>query len=64
LTMGWTETGGPRVATPKKRGFGTKLIERGLAQDLNGRVTLDFAETGLICTIDAPLDEITSGDFK
>jgi hypothetical protein len=32
-------------------------IELGLAQDLGGRVRLDFAPEGVSCTIEAPLDE-------
>jgi two-component system CheB/CheR fusion protein len=59
LLMSWVETGGPSVAPPKKRGFGTRMIERGLAQDLGGQVILDFAETGIVCTIDAPLELVT-----
>jgi two-component sensor histidine kinase len=58
--MSWVETGGPSVGLPKKRGFGTRMIERGLAQDLGGHVMLDFAETGIICTIDAPLELVTT----
>ena len=54
----WAEIGGPPVTVPERRGFGSRLIERGLAQDLDGDIRLDFAATGLICTIAAPLDEI------
>jgi hypothetical protein len=39
---------------PKKRGFGSRMVERGLASELKGTVTLQFASTGLICTVDAP----------
>jgi len=54
----WTESGGPPVDTPSRRGFGSRLIEQGLAHDLAGEVRLTFAPAGLVCTIDAPLDEI------
>ncbi|MFC4175456.1 sensor histidine kinase [Microvirga sp. GCM10011540] len=54
LSLRWEEKGGPAVEPPKTRGFGTRLIERSLAQALGGRVQVDFAPTGLICTIDAP----------
>lgn len=53
LRMTWTESGGPPVATPRTRGFGTRLIERGLASELRGVVRIDYAATGVICTIDA-----------
>lgn len=55
LRMKWQETGGPQVAPPQHRGFGTRLIERSLAQELNGSVVIDFAPKGVICTINAPL---------
>ena len=57
LTLHWVEAGGPLVVAPGKRGFGSRLIELGLAQDLGGRVRLDFAADGVVCTIEAPLDE-------
>lgn len=55
LTMTWQEIAGPPVAPPERRGFGTRLIERSLAQELNGAVEIDFAPKGVICTINAPL---------
>ena len=58
LKLRWTETGGPRVERPTQRGFGSRLIERGLKQDLGGEVVLDFAPGGVICTIQAPLREL------
>jgi signal transduction histidine kinase/FixJ family two-component response regulator len=58
LKLHWAETGGPPVVAPRKRGFGSRLIELGLAQDLGGEVRLDFAPAGVRCAIEAPLDEI------
>ena len=55
LHLTWSESGGPAVEPPQRRGFGTRLIERSLAQDLSGRVEISFAPTGVVCTIDAPL---------
>jgi two-component sensor histidine kinase len=55
LRLTWTERGGPRVEPPSRRGFGTRLIERSLAQDLSGEVKIDFHPQGVICTVDAPL---------
>jgi two-component sensor histidine kinase len=53
--ISWRESGGPPVVPPKRRGFGSKLIERVLAQDIDGEATLVFQPTGLVCTIKAPL---------
>ncbi|MBA2919159.1 PAS domain S-box protein [Sphingomonas sp. MAH-20] len=55
LRLVWTETGGPRVAPPRRRGFGSMMLERALASELVGSVKLDFAPAGLCCTIDAPV---------
>jgi PAS domain S-box-containing protein len=57
LHLDWTESGGPPVKAPKRRGFGTRLIERSLAQDLDGEVRIDFVPTGLVCKVDAPIAE-------
>jgi two-component sensor histidine kinase len=42
----WEERGGPTVTPPKRRGSGSKLIERSLAQELGGEVKMDFAPAG------------------
>jgi len=57
LTLRWEESGGPAVEPPTRRGFGTRMIERGLAAELGGTVTIDFRPGGLVCTVDAPLPE-------
>ncbi|MFL5141991.1 MAG: hypothetical protein ACJ8DP_01400, partial [Microvirga sp.] len=55
LHLTWAEEGGPPVAPPARKGFGSRLIERGLAADLDGDVRLDFRPAGVVCTIKAPL---------
>jgi two-component sensor histidine kinase len=55
LTLRWTENGGPPVTPPQRRGFGSRLIERSLARDLNGSVALEFAPSGLVCRIEAAM---------
>lgn len=57
----WVESGGPPVVAPRKRGFGSRLIEQGLSQDLAGDVHLRFENQGVVCTIRAPLAEIRGG---
>jgi PAS domain S-box-containing protein len=56
MRLRWAERGGPPVARPIRRGFGTRLIERTLAQDLDGEVALSFETEGLVCAVAAPLD--------
>lgn len=53
LHVRWEETGGPKVKTPTRQGFGSRLI-RGLAAESGGEAKLDFAATGLICEFDLP----------
>ena len=50
----------PSRSAPARRGFGSRLIERGLATEMGGKVRLDFRPEGLFCEIDAPLglDEV------
>jgi PAS domain S-box-containing protein len=57
LHLMWAESGGPSVREPSRRGFGTRLIERSLAQDLGGQVKVRFEPSGLVCTVDAPLHD-------
>jgi PAS domain S-box-containing protein len=56
----WAETGGPKVEPPERRGFGSRLVERGLSQDIAGDVRLDFTIDGVMCSVDAPLHEVAS----
>jgi|SoiMethySBSTD1v2_1073268.scaffolds.fasta_scaffold42386_4 PAS domain S-box-containing protein len=58
LRWRWRERGGPPVAIPTRTGFGSRMIERALAMQLSGTVTLDYQATGLVCTIDAPMAAI------
>jgi PAS domain S-box-containing protein len=55
LELRWQEVGGPPVTEPARRGFGSRLIQRSLAQDLDGKVELNFARSGVICSVAAPL---------
>lgn len=56
LRLTWTERHGPAVAAPKFRGFGSRFIERSIAQDLRGTVCIDFGEPeGITCRIETKL---------
>jgi PAS domain S-box-containing protein len=52
LIFNWTEKGGPPVSPPVRKGFGLQVIERGLAQELEGSVILDFQPTGFVFSLD------------
>jgi len=51
LRLIWRETGGPPVSPPQRRGFGSRLIERGLAAELGGTAELDFHPDGVVCRL-------------
>jgi PAS domain S-box-containing protein len=54
----WRESGGPAVAAPGRRGFGSRLIERGIAAELLGAAEIAYEPAGVVCTIEAPLEAI------
>ena len=60
LTLVWQEHGGPPVTKPKKSGFGTKLLERVVAGDFGGQITMAFDIAGLVATISIPLARIST----
>jgi two-component sensor histidine kinase len=56
LRLRWEERGGPRLeGPPRRRGFGLRLLETGLAAEVGGSVSVEFRPTGLVCDIEAPL---------
>jgi PAS domain S-box-containing protein len=57
LALTWTETGGPPVVAPTRRGFGSRLIERSLRGELKGAATMDYRPEGLVCTMRATLSD-------
>ncbi|MCP1168085.1 HWE histidine kinase domain-containing protein [Limimaricola litoreus] len=50
----WRESGGPKVSAPDRTGFGSTLLRSILRAD-EGEVTIDYAETGVVCTIEMPV---------
>lgn len=59
LEIVWQERGGPTVAAPTRRGFGTMMLEQGLVSELNGGAVLDFQPEGLVCRIEASIEGLT-----
>ncbi len=55
LELLWRERGGPAVRKPERRGFGSRLIERGLASALGGKAALAFDHDGLTCRVEGNL---------
>jgi two-component sensor histidine kinase len=57
LALTWTERDGPRVVRHPRRGFGSTMIEEGLAYQLGGSASLELAPDGARCAIEFPLAE-------
>jgi PAS domain S-box-containing protein len=55
MRLRWQESGGPPVTPPGRKGFGSRLIEGGLAQDLGGEVRLGYEPLGVVCQITMPV---------
>ena len=49
LQLLWREQDGPPVTTPASRGFGSRLLQQGLAAELGAPAELDFRPDGLVC---------------
>jgi two-component system, chemotaxis family, CheB/CheR fusion protein len=56
LVFEWREKGGPSVTAPRRKGFGSELLERTIAFELKGKTTLKFSTSGVQCTIAIPID--------
>jgi light-regulated signal transduction histidine kinase (bacteriophytochrome) len=46
LAIHWREAGGPPVAQPKRKGFGSTIIEQSIPHDLGGRAAISYAHDG------------------
>ncbi|MGG5823495.1 HWE histidine kinase domain-containing protein [Falsiroseomonas sp. HW251] len=56
LTITWRESGGPKVAgKPARRGFGSRVIEATVQNQLGGRVRRAWEEDGLVCVMTVPV---------
>jgi two-component sensor histidine kinase len=58
VSLHWAESGirYPGGAAPKRRGYGTQLIERALPYQLGAKTRLAFEPDGVRCDITVPLD--------
>lgn len=54
LNLTWTESGGPLVTKPSRRGLGTAMLARALAGPLRGTSSLDWRPEGLVCELELP----------
>lgn len=62
FAMTWTESGGPAVGKPARRGFGSTVIDNMLRMSLGGEVEVDFAQTGLVWRMSCPAAGLIESD--
>jgi two-component sensor histidine kinase len=55
LTLNWEESGGPPVRPPTRKGFGQKVVVDMSRRQLGAEVGLEYRETGLRWSVDAPV---------
>jgi PAS domain S-box-containing protein len=56
----WNEVDGPLVRTPKRRGFGSRLIDGSVGGNLGGTVEADYSPTGLKARLSFPLRPVAA----
>src|SRR5215467_821859 len=54
FAMSWTENKGPPVSQPKRRGFGSTVVDPMVRQTVNGEVQLDFIPSGVVWNLSCP----------
>ncbi len=59
LNFKWVESGGPPVSEPTRKSFGTRMITS-LGFQLKGKVELDYQASGIVYSLDVPLDALTT----
>lgn len=62
VMLAWSETDGPPVAAPARRGFGTTIIERSIPHELGGEADLDYAPAGLQARFRLPSRHVVIGE--
>jgi two-component sensor histidine kinase len=54
FTISWIEHDGPPVSAPKRRGFGTIVMEAMAERSVDGKVELDYTRSGLSWRLTCP----------
>jgi PAS domain S-box-containing protein len=54
FAMSWTESKGPPVSEPKRRGFGSTVVDTMVKQTVNGAVQLDYIPSGVVWNLTCP----------
>ncbi len=58
FTLSWREQDGPPVLPPTRSGFGTMMVQKVFAMEVNGTTDLRYETDGVTWTVTAPLDGV------
>jgi PAS domain S-box-containing protein len=61
FAMSWTESKGPHVSAPKRRGFGTVVMEDMTARTVDGEARLEYSPAGLVWRLTCPVVNALEG---
>jgi light-regulated signal transduction histidine kinase (bacteriophytochrome) len=65
LLIHWRESGGPPVAKPNRKGFGSTIIDRSIPYDLGGTASIEFKPAGVEATFCLPGKHVSEPrDYK
>lgn len=59
ISLSWVERGGPPAVRPKKKGFGSFIIDRAMAARTAGDVTINYTPEGFEWRLVMPLDSLS-----
>lgn len=58
--IAWVERGGPPVPAPKRRGFGSTIVERSIPHELNGSAQISYKLSGVEAEFEIPAAYVTA----
>jgi len=61
FTMEWSESGGPIVVSPTRRGFGWSVLCQLTKMSLGADATLEYAPTGVVWRLGCPVERVCEG---
>ena len=64
LSLAWREKGGPPVAVPNRRGFGTTIIEKSIPFELRGTAETRFRVTGFEADFTVPAKHVRRAEAR
>ena len=62
LVIHWSETDGPPVEPPRRQGFGTRVVNRIIQSELEGKLRFEWNPAGLACEITIPVEQLAGSN--